>query len=163
MVSEINLDPQVGEEVSLQGHWGRFRITRVDPCIDNDRLTRYHGWVDVSELVTGFQHEHIPVEAVLYDEDRPVYRAIESLRKNPEAAFPAYVVDYTVETGEDHYGNPAFFVRFLVDPDDQPPPEKIKELNRFRDIVETKLLSLPLSRRPFVLIKEKRSLLDVAS
>jgi hypothetical protein len=162
-MSEINLDPQVGEEVSLLGHWGRFKITKVDPCIDNPRLTRYHGWVDVSELVTGFRHERIPVEAILYDEDRPVYRAIEALRQSPESVFPKYVVDYTIETGEDHYGNPAFFVRFFVDADDQPSPEKIKELNRFRDVVETKLLSLSLNRRPFVLIKEKRSLLDVAS
>lgn len=162
-MTEINLDPHVGEEVFVQGQSGRFRITRVDPCTDNPELTRFYGSIDLEELRSGFPLRNIPAGAIRFDEERPVYRTIESLRENPETAFPKDIVDYNVEIGEDHYGTPAFFVRFFVDPDDQPSPEKIKYLNRFRGIVQAALSGLSLSRQPFVLFKEKRSLLDVAS
>jgi len=162
-MAEINLDPRPGEEVLVRGHSGRFKITNVDPCVDSHRLPKFYGWVDVEHLTTGFKLLHIPVEALIFDDERPVYRAIEWLKGNPVVPFPDYIVDYRVESREDHQGNPAFFICFFVEPDDQPSPEKIKELNRFLGSVETMLLSLSLDRWPYVQVSEKRSLLDVAS
>jgi len=98
-----------------------------------------------------------------FDETRRVRRAIDWLKANSAALFPKYVLDYQVESRRDHLGIPAFFVRFFVQPDNQPSPEKINELNRFVGSVETMLLSLGLDRWPYVQVSEKRSLLDVAS
>jgi hypothetical protein len=100
---------------------------------------------------------------LVFDETRPVRRAIEWLKENPVVPIPNYVLDYQVEARDDHQGNPAFYVRFFVEPDDQPSPEKIKELNRFLGSVQTMLLSLGLDRWPYVQVSEKRSLLNVAS
>jgi hypothetical protein len=162
-MADINLDPRIGEEVFVKGHSGRFRITKVDPCSDNYRLPRFYGWVDLELLTTGFRLTHIPVGALSYDEERPVYRAIEWLKENRVVPFPDYVLDYKVEAKNDHQGNPAFYVRFFVEPDDQPSPEKIEEINRFLSSVQTMLLSLGMDRWPYVQVSEKRSLLDVAS
>jgi hypothetical protein len=98
-----------------------------------------------------------------FDETRPIRRAIEWLRENPVVPFPDYVLDYQVEARDDHQGNPAFYIRFIVEPDDQPSREKIRELNAFLDSVSTVLLSLSLDRWPYVQVSAKRSLLDVAS
>ncbi len=162
-MAELDLDPRIGEEVFVRGHSGRYKITHVDPCIDNDRIGRFLGWVDLEQLSTGFKLRHIPVGALNFDEERPVYRAIEEMKDSGTIRFPGYVLDYQVESKEDHQGNPAFFVRFFVEPDDQPSPEKIKELSRFLSSVETMLLSLSLDRWPYVQVSEKRRLLDVAS
>jgi hypothetical protein len=168
-MAEINLDPQVGEEVSVQGHSGSFRITKVDHCIDNYRTTRFYGSVDVEELVTGFKLEHIPVAALIYGEDRPVRRALEWLKTNRDKKqYPDYIVDYEVETGNDHAGNPSIFVRFLVDPDyfyenGRVSQEKIAALNEFTYEVQQTLLSLGLDRWTYVRAGEARRALDVAS
>jgi len=164
----INLDPQVGAVVYVQGHSGRFRITRVDACTDNPRLTRFYGCIDVEELRTGFKLVRIPVGALIYDEDRPVHRAIEWLKTNPERPYPGYVDGYEVEAGEDHEGNPAFFIRFFVDPeniyqDGQPSEGRIEELNQFLGVVQTTLRGLSLDPWPYVRVSEKWRLLDVAS
>jgi len=121
-------------------------------------------FVDLKSEETGEVLTDVPAysERLRFDETRPVRRAIDWLRENPVVPFPGYVLDYKVEARDDHQGNPAFYVRFFVEPDDQPSPEKITEINRFLGSVQTMLLSLGLDRWPYVQVSEKRSLINVA-
>lgn len=157
-MANLNFDPIIGEEVHTPGHYGGpFRIVAVHP-------TTHSGLGTVDLKQTGNDHlvSGVPWTMLLFDETRPIRRAIEWLKENPVVPYPDYVIDYQVEAKDDHQGNPAFYVRFIVEPDDQPSREKIKELNRFLDSVTTLLLSLGLDRWPYVHVAEKRSLVDVA-
>lgn len=158
-MANLNFDPVVGEVVNTPGHFGGpFKIVAVHPT------TRAGlGSVDLEQMENGHLLEGVPWSMLLFDETRRVRRAIEWLKENPVVPFPDYVLDFQVEARDDHQGNPAFYVRFIVEPDDQPSPAKIKELNRFLDSVTTLLLSLSLDRWPYVQVSAKRSLLDVAS
>lgn len=171
-MANLNFDPVIGEEVGMIGIPGLFSIVKVDPP---DRTTVVPGFehsgfagaetgstVDLKGS-NGLVLRWVPWSNLRFDETRRVKRAIEWLKENPTVPFPDYVLDYQVEAKDDHQGNPAFYVRFLAEPDDQPSPEKIKELNRFMDSVSSMLLSLGLDRWPYVQVSEKRSLLDVAS
>jgi hypothetical protein len=167
---DVNFDPVRGEEVRVKGRPGLFRIICVrrpgedHPNLNLRTFETREGTVDLRREGNDFDLPGIPWHRLDFvDETRPVRRAIEWLKENPVVPFPDYVLDYQVEARNDHQGNPAFYVRFFVEPDDQPPHEKIKELNRFLDSVSTMLLSLGLDRWPYVQVSEKRSLLDVAS
>jgi hypothetical protein len=174
-MSDLNFDPTVGEEVRVLGRPGLFRVVRVYK--KSSRTWRTKGdvgpqssplelmFVDLKSEEIGRVLTDVPAhsETLKFDETHPVRCAIEWLKENPVVPFPDYLVDYQVEARNDHQGNPAFYVRFFVEPDDQPSPEKIKELNRFLSSVQTLLLSLGLDRWPYVQVSEKRSLLDVAS
>ena len=169
-MSDLNLDPIVGEEVRWEYRPGVYRVVRVrypgDEHPNPNIRTPFGGLgtVDLQQAGSGFIHEGVPWAVLRYvDETRPVRRAVDWLRENPVVPFPDYILDYQVEARDDHQGNPAFYVRFFVEPDDQPSPEKIKGLNRFLASVTTMLLSLGLDRWPYVQVSEKRSLLDVAS
>ena len=169
-MDNVNLDPVVGEEVRWAYQPGVFRIVRVrypgqeHPNPNLRTPLSGLGTVDLKREGSGFIYESVPWGVLQFvDETRPIRRAIEWLKENPAVPFPDYVLDYQVEARDDHQGNPAFYVRFFVEPDDQPSSEKIKGLNRFLDSVSTMLLSLGLDRWPYVQVSEKRSLLDVAS
>jgi hypothetical protein len=103
------------------------------------------------------------------DEAGQVRHAIEWLKTNPEnRQFPDYIVDYEIETGSDHAGNPSIFVRFLVDPDylyenGHASKEKIAALNEFVFEVQQILLGLGLDRWTYVRSAEAQRTLDVAS
>jgi len=174
-MSDLNFDPIVGEEVRVLGRPGLYKVVRA--YMKSSRVWRTEGdvgppssplelmFVDLRSEESGKILMDVPAysERLKFDETRPVRRAVEWLRENPVVPFPDYVLDYQVEAKDDHQGNPSFYVRFFVEPDDQPSPEKIKELNRFLSSVQTMLLSLGLDRWPYVQVSEKRSLLDVAS
>jgi hypothetical protein len=174
-MSDLNFDPIVGEEARLLGRPGLYKVARV--YMKSSRIWRTKDgngtpssplelmFVDLKSEESGEVLTDVPAysERLKFDEARTVRRAIEWLRANPVVPFPDYLLDYQVEAKDDHQGNPAFYVRFFVEPDDQPSPEKIKGLNRFLDSVSTLLLSLGLDRWPYVQVSEKRSLLDVAS
>jgi hypothetical protein len=169
-MDNVNLDPAVGEEVRWGYQPGVFRVVRVRLPGDEHPNPNLRtplsglGTVDLQREGSHFIHESVPWGVLQYvDETRPIRRAIEWLRENPVVPFPDYFLDYQVEAKNDHQGNPAFYVRFFVEPDDQPSPEKIDEINRFLGSVQTMLLSLGLDRWPYVQVSEKRSLLDVAS
>jgi hypothetical protein len=167
----LNFDPIEGEEVGALGHSGHFRIEKVypsghiaPPSLQNSTagITTL-GTVDLRLL--GINHDfflrEVPWSTLLFDEARPIRRALEWMKE--EKPFPRYILDYTVESRNDHEGNPAFFIRFFVEPDDQPSVQSIKELNQFLGYVETTLLSLSLNRYPYVQVSERQKLLDVAS
>jgi hypothetical protein len=164
-----NFDPVVGEEVYAEN--GLFRITKVDPCIDNYRTTRYYGSVDLEDPITGFKREHIPVLALKYvdDEARKVRRTIEWLKTSPNGRkYPDYIEDYEVISEDDHAGNPSIYVRFLVNPDHffkngKASEEKVAELNAFLYDVRQTLLGLGLDRWTYVRAGQARKVLDVAS
>jgi hypothetical protein len=175
-MGDLNFDPVVGEEVRILGRPGLYKVVRVSmksptktwrtkddvgPSTSALELM----FVDLKSEESAEMLTDVPAysERLKFDESHPVRCAIEWLKENPVVPFPDYVLDYQVETKNDHQGNPAFYVRFFVEPDDQPSPEKIRELNRFLDSVSTMLLSLSLDRWPYVQVSEKRSLLDVAS
>jgi hypothetical protein len=172
-MANLNFDPVVGEEVRMIGNPGLFEIvgvyppnwTTVPPGWENNSMGAEGGrTVDLRRVGSDSIVRNIRWDSLKYvDETRPVRRAIEWLKENPVVPFPGYVLDYQVEARDDHQGNPAFYVRFFVEPDDQPSPAKIEELNRFRGSVQTMLLTLGLDRWPYVQVSEKRSLLDVAS
>jgi hypothetical protein len=158
-MANLSFDPVVGEEVHTPGHYGGpFKIVAVHSTSRSGL-----GTVDLRQVGNDYFLPGVPWSMLLFDETRPVRRAIEWLRENPVVPFPDYVLDYHVEARDDHQGNPAFYIRFIVEPDDQPSPEKIRELNRFLNSVSTMLLSLGLDRWPYVQVSEKRSLIDVAS
>lgn len=175
-MGDLNFDPIVGEKVRVLGRPGLFRVVRVymKPPTRTWRTKGDLGppspalelmFVDLKSEGNGEVLAHVPAnsEKLRFDETHPVRCAIEWLKENPVVPFPDYVLDYQVEARDDHQGSPAFYIRFFVEPDDQPSPEKIKGLNRFLDSVSTMLLSLGLDRWPYVQVSEKRSLLDVAS
>ena len=158
-MANLSFDPVTGEDVTTRGHTGLFTIDSICPS-GHPGL----GTADLKLVGTEHYERGVPWSMLnFWDETRPIRRAIEWLKANPVVPFPSYVVDYQVEARDDHQGNPAFYVRFFVEPDDQPSPEKIKGLNRFLGSVQTMLLSLGLDRWPYVQVSEKRRLLDVAS
>ena len=173
----LNLDPAVGEEVRVRYRPGVFRITQVyRPGEEHPNFHlrtdegRLNGTVDLRREADGFSLPAIPWNRLTFvDETRPVRRAIDWLKTSPEGQkFPDYVVGYEVTAGDDHAGESAFFVRFIVDPDylyrdPWPPNEKIAELNKFMEQVQTELLSLDLGRWIYVRAGEARRALDVAS
>jgi hypothetical protein len=175
-MSDLNFDPIVGEEVRVLGRPGLYRVVRVYRKPPS-RTWRTNGdvgpstsalevlFVDLKSEDSSEILKEIPAhsEKLRFDETHPIRSAIEWLKENPIVPFPEYVLDYQVEAKDDHQGNPAFYVRFIAEPDDQPSPEKIRELNRFLDSVTNLLLSLSLDRWPYVQVSAKRSLLDVAS
>src|ERR1700722_3812324 len=155
-MANLNFDPVIGEEVYTPGHFGGpFKIVAVYPTAQTGL-----GSVDLKQIGNNHLLQGVPWSMLLFDETRPIRRAIEWLKENPVVPFPNYVRDWEVEARDDHQGNPAFYIRFIVEPDDQPSPEKIKGLNRFLNSVTTTLLSLGLDRWPYVHVSEKRSLLD---
>lgn len=174
-MSDLNFDPIVGEEVRVLGRPGLYKVVRV--YTKSSRVWRQEGdfgppssplqfmFVDLKSAESGEVLTEVPArsERLKFDEAHPIRCAIEWFKENPVVPFPDYVLDYKIEARDDHQGNPSFYVRFFVEPDDQPSPEKIKELNRFLGSVSTLLLSLGLNRWPYVQVSEKRSLLDVAS
>ncbi len=174
-MGDLNFDPIVGEEVRVLGRPGLYKVVRV--YVKSSTVWLTNGdvgppssalesmFVDLKSEESGKVLTDVPAysERLKFDETRQVRRAIEWLKENPVVPFPDYVLDYTVEAKDDHQGSPAFYIRFFVEPDDQPSPEKIKELNRFLGSVSTMLLSLGLDRWPYVQVSEKRSLIDVAS
>jgi hypothetical protein len=175
-MGDLNFDPVVGEEVRVLGKPGLYKVVRVY-MKSPTRIWRTRGddgppssalelmFVDLKSEESGEVLADVPAysERLKFDETHAVRCAIEWLKRNPVVPFPDYVLDYQVEAKSDHQGNPAFYVRFMVEPDDQPSREKIKGLNSFLDSVSTMLLSLGLDRWPYVQVSEKRSLLDVAS
>jgi hypothetical protein len=103
------------------------------------------------------------------DETRPVRRAIEWLKTNPDnRPYPAYIVNYELEARNDHAGDPSIFVRFLVDSDyfyenGRASQERIAALNEFTYQVQQVLLGLDLDRSTYVQTGQARRALDVAS
>jgi len=173
-MSDLSFDPMVDEEVRVPRKPGLYKVVRVYSR-SQTRTWRTKDdvgppssafelmFVDLKSEESGKLLTEVPADILEFDETHPVRCAIEWLKENPVVPIPDYVLDYQVESKDDHQGNPAFYIRFFVEPDDQPSPEKIKELNRFLSSVETLLLSLGLDRWPYVQVLEKRSLLDVAS
>ena len=172
-----NFDPVEGEEVRVEGYPGLFRIAQVHsplrsfPGMAPSGLA---GMVTLESVGFGATQQRrldgIPWTSLRYtDESRPVRRAIEWLKTNPDGKkFPEYVVNYEVKVGDDHAGNPSIFVRFLVDPDyfyenGRPSQENIAALNKFTFEVQQFLLGLDLDRWIFVRSGEARRALDVAS
>jgi hypothetical protein len=175
-VIDLNLEPTVGEEVRVDYRSGVFRVVKVhkpgeDHPNPNLRTPESQsGTVDLRREEDGFDLPAIPWSRLNFvDETRPVRRAIEGLKTNSDGPiYPNYVVDYEVKTGDDHEGNPAFFVRFLVDPNyfyrgGRISEERITELNLFLSEVQTTLLRLDLDRWSYVRASEARGALDVAS
>jgi len=172
----LNFDPYVGQQVRVLGRPGVFRIIHVyQPSEEhpNPGLRTSEGLlgtVDLKREEDGFGLPAIPWYRLNYidDTDR-VRHAIEWLKTNPGGRpYPGYVVDYEVETGNDHAGNPSIFVRFLVDPDyfyenGRPSQERIAALNEFTYQVQQTLLGLGLFRWTYVRAGEARRALDVAS
>jgi hypothetical protein len=177
-MADLNFDPIIGEEVCVLGRMEFFKIINVQPScrIAPPNLQNIAagalglGTVDLQILGNNTILEGVPWALLQYnDETRPVRRTIEWLKTNPDGRrYPDYIVDYEVETGNDHAGNPSIFVRFLVDPDyfyenGQASQEKIAQLNEFTDEVQQTLLSLGLNRWTYVRAGEARRELDVAS
>jgi hypothetical protein len=169
----LNFDPFVGQQVLARGYRGVYKIVSVrSPNLTavpegwkpNDMGAEGGRTVDLRGVASDSFVQSVPWAWLDYvDETGPVWHAIEWLKENPVVPFPDCVLDYQVEARDDHQGNPSLYVRFFVEPDDQPSAEKIKELNRFLDSVSTLLLSLGLDRWPYVQVSEKQSLLNVAS
>jgi hypothetical protein len=167
----LNFDPEEGEEVGALGHSGRFRIVKVYPSghiappgLQNPGagITTL-GTVDLK--LVGINHDFflrgVPWSTLLFDESRPVRRALAWMET--QDPFPDFILGYDVELKDDHEGNPAFTIRFFVEAEDQPSAKSTKELNRFLGQVETTLLSLSLNRYPYVQVAERPRLLNVAS
>jgi hypothetical protein len=172
----LSFDPVVGQEVCVLGRPGAFRIVHVyQPGEEhpNPNLRTQEGrsgTVDLKREEDGFELPAIPWYRLTYvDDTGRVLHAIEWLKTNPDGRkYPDYIVDYEVETGNDHAGNPSIFVRFLVDPDyfyenGRASQEKIAQLNEFTFEVQQTLLSLGLNRWTYVRAGEARRALDVAS
>jgi hypothetical protein len=126
--------------------------------------------VDLKRDEDGLGLPAVPWYRLRYvDDTGPVRHAVEWLKTNPDGRkYPDYIVDYEVETGTDHAGNPSIFVRFSVDPDyfyenGRASQEKIAKLNEFTYGFQQTLLSLGLSRWTYVRANEARRTLDVAS
>lgn len=175
-MDDLNLDPIVGEEVRVRYRPGVFRIVNVyrpgeEHPNPNLRTSEGRlGTVDLKREEDGFSLPAIPWHRLNFvDETRPVRRAIEWLKTNPEGGkYPDYVVDYEVTAGDDHAGNPSFFVRFFVDrgyiyENGRPSEEKVAKLNGFLDEVRSTLNLLDLDRWTYVRAAESRRALDVAS
>ena len=173
---ELNLDPEVGEEVRVKGRPWVFKIVKVyEPGKEhpnpNVRTPETQlGTVDLKREDNGLDLPAIPWHRLDYvDDTRPVRRTIEWLKTNPEAwIYPDYIVNYEVESGSDHEGNPSIFVRFLVDPQYIYENGRLSErraaaLNEFLDKVRRELLGLDLDRWVYVRAGEARRELDVAS
>ena len=175
-MDSLNLDPEIGEEVRWGFQPGVFKIVHVrrpgDEHPNPNLQTPISGFgtVDLKREGSAFIHEGVPWAVLRYvDETRLVRRTIEWLRTNPKGLkYPEYVVDYEVEAGTDHEGNPAIFVRFLVNPgyvyeDGRPSETKISAFNQFLYDVQQELLGLDLDRWIYVRAGEARGALDVAS
>ena len=175
-MDDLNLNPVVGEEVRWGYQPGVFRIVRVrqpgDELPNPNLRTPVSGMgtVDLRREGSDIIHEGVPWAVLQYvDEPRPVCRAIEWLKTNPDnRQYPGYIVDYEVEARNDHAGNPSIFVRFFVDPDyfyenGRASQERIAALNEFTYQVQQVLLGLDLDRWTYVQAGQTRRALDVAS
>jgi hypothetical protein len=171
-----NFDPVEDEEVRVGFRPGIFKITKVRPPDEEHPNQNLHtpqnifGTVDLQQRGNGFILPAIPWHLLNYvDETRFVRRTIDWLKTSPDGRkYPDYIVDYEVNDGEDHEGNPSIFVRFFVDPDyfyenGHASEEKVRALNEFLDSVRNELLSLELDRWISVRAGEARRALDVAS
>jgi hypothetical protein len=175
----LNFAPFVGQEVLVSGIPGLFQIVEVRPP---NSPTVPPGWennvmgseggrtVDLRRVGGDSLLRSAPWAWLRYvDEAGVVRHAIEWLRTNPEShRFPDYIVNYEVESGNDHAGNPSIFVRFLVDADyfyenGRVSQEKIAALNEFVYKVQQILLGLGLDRWTYVRSAEAQRALDVAS
>jgi hypothetical protein len=172
----LGFDPIVGQEVCVLGRPGVFRIVHVyqpgEEHPNRGLRTRegLSGTVDLRRKEDGFELPAIPWYRLRYvDDTGPVRHAIEWLKTNPDGRkYPDYIVDYEVETGNDHAGNPSIFVRFLVDPDyfyenGRASQERIAALNEFTYQVQQVLLGLDLDRWTYVQAGQAGRALDVAS
>jgi hypothetical protein len=64
--------------------------------------------------------------------------------------LPADVRSFEVKFGTDATGDPAVWIWFLVDEDNNPSHEKIRGLNRFADKVRSELLKMNLRYWPYI-------------
>jgi hypothetical protein len=172
----LSFDPVVGQEVCVLGRPGVFRIIHVyqpgeeHPNPNLRTQEGQSGTVDLKREEDGFGLPAIPWYRLTYvDDTGRVLHAIEWLKTNPDGRkYPDYIVDYEIETGSDHAGNPSIYVRFFVDPEyfyenGRPSEEKIASLNGFLYDVQQILLGLGLDRWTYVRSAEARRTLDVAS
>ncbi len=178
-MADLNFDPVIGEEVSVLGRMEFFRIVSVQPSgrIAPPNLQNIAagalglGTVDLQVVGSDSILRGVPWAWLQFDDEtRPVRRVIDWLKTNPDPShpYPDYVVGYEVETGEDHEGDPAYFIRFIVDPDyfegdGKDSDARIGDLSQFLQRVRTELLEVYPDRRPYVRVLEQRRLLDVAS
>ena len=101
-MDDLNLNPVVGEEVRWGYQPGVFRIVRVRQPGDEHPNPNLRtpvsgmGTVDLRREGSDFIHEGVPWAVLQYvDETRPVCRAIEWLKTNPDnRQYPGYIVDY---------------------------------------------------------------------
>ena len=76
-----------------------------------------------------------------------VHQIHDSVKRHP---LPANVRSFEVNFGRDSTGDPAMWIWFLVDNDNNPSKEKIDELNRFANSVRSDLLKANLRYWPYV-------------
>lgn len=181
-MGNLSFDPIVGEELRVLGRQGLYKVVRVymKPPTKTWQTKGDVGppspalelmFVDLKSEESSEVLTDVPAnsERLKFDETHPVRCAVEWLKTNPDGRkYPDYIVNYEVETGNDHAGNPSIFVRFLVDQDyfyenGRASQEKIAKLNEFTDEVQQTLLSLGLNRWTYVRAGEARRALDVAS
>jgi hypothetical protein len=81
------------------------------------------------------------------EEDATIRRIVDGIPR------PEDVKGYDVEFGSDWEGDPAVYVRFLVDDDLRPSEEKLQRVGRFTDEVRGALLDAELSHWPFVRLR----------
>ena len=80
-------------------------------------------------------------------EDATIRRIVDAM------PWPEEVKGYDVEFGSDWEGDPAVYVRLLVDDDLRPSEEKLERVGRFKDAVRDALLDAELSHWPFVRLR----------
>jgi hypothetical protein len=164
--------PRENEEVCIDGLPGLFRIRYVHlpaGTLSGLPSSGMAGMVTV-EPVGGTALKQavdgISWTSLRYiDETRPVRRTIEWLMMNPR--HPGYIVDYDVKSGRDLDGDPAIYVRFLVDPDylykdGKASEAKVTELNAFLDEARNALRDLDLPQWISVRAGEVRREANVA-
>ena len=119
-MAQLSYEPRIGDEVSVKGHSGRFKIVEASPSANDWRFSKErssHGWVDVSELKTGVTLKGIPWTALNLQEI-VARRVIEALQA--EHKFPGTIVSFDVESGIDNQGNSALYMTFYVESDESP-------------------------------------------
>jgi hypothetical protein len=146
-----------GQHFGLRGQYGSLEVVRVD-LAQGIAFFQSRGpegpigpeaWAPFGAIVPNTVQDSGQLWEMVVKE---LWRALEE-----DGRIPVSVKDFEVTTDEDSTGNPAIYVKVLVKPGSgMPKPKDVTEWNAFRNLIESALLRLRLSRQPYVQIGEWR-------
>jgi hypothetical protein len=143
-------------QIATRGHYGDLEVVRVDVkartavfrIINSGGLPVPETTAPLNMIRPLTQEDSGKLWKMLVDDLMLVLKQ--------EGQYPTFIKGYEVTTGEDSTGEPAFYIKILVAPEQKYSPATISRWNSFSNLLQDRLIGLRLQRYPYVQIGELR-------